>query len=250
VRTLAALSAVALAAAALGQERPRFDGSVGWSGGSFRFDSDLGGFDDRADAELFQARLEVTSARGFGGGVRFESFSSDSAAGLFRDPLQPLDPGVEARNTAVQAHFTYMLRQHRFQMPLRAGLMQNTLVLDDPIAAAPETEYRSLGPFFEVEPEVTLTRDGASAWTAYGRFGFGYGPTTVEVDNDSRDYETNSSFLYLELGARYRTGPVVLGAAFLGRYQSMDPSAVVGGQFAYGFDGGFHGVLLSVGVSF
>ena len=45
-------------------------------------------------------------------------------------------------------------------------------------------------------------------------------------------------------------GPVELGLAFLGRYQSMDQSAAVGGQFVYGFDSGFHGLLLSAGVRF
>ena len=41
-----------------------------------------------------------------------------------------------------------------------------------------------------------------------------------------------------------------LGLAFLGRYQSMDQSTAVGGQFVYGFDSSFHGLLLSAGVRF
>ena len=30
----------------------------------------------------------------------------------------------------------------------------------------------------------------------------------------------------------------------------MDQSAAVGGQFVYGFDNGFHGLMLSAGVRF
>lgn len=244
------LAALLLSAASVACQEAQLRGSVGWAGGSFRFDSDAPGLDDRADAELFHAHFEATSSRGFGGGLRYERFASDGAAGLFRDPLDPLDPGVKASNEAFQAHFTYRVQQHRFEMAVRAGLMQSKLVLDDPIAADPETDFTSFGPFFEIEPEVTLVRRGPSRWSVYGKFGFAYTPTSIDVDNDPRDYSSESMFLNLELGTRYSLGPVELGLAFLGRYQSMDQSAAVGGQFVYGFDSGFHGLLLSAGVRF
>ena len=45
-------------------------------------------------------------------------------------------------------------------------------------------------------------------------------------------------------------GPAEVGLAFVGRYQSMDASDVEAGQFIYGFDAGYEGVLLSAGVRF
>ena len=245
-----ALAALLLSATAAVSQEAQLRGSLGWAGGSLRLDSDAPGLDDRADAELFQAHFEATSSRGFGGGLRYERFSSDGVDGLYRDPLDPSDPGVKASNEAFQAHFTYLMRQHRFEMAVRAGLMQSKLVLDDPIAADPEIDFTSFGPFFEVEPEVTLVRRGRSRWSVYGKFGFAFAPTSIDADNDPRDYVSESTFLNLELGTRYRAGPVELGLAFLGRYQSMDQSSVTGGQFVYGFESGFHGLLLSAGVRF
>lgn len=248
VSTLLALTLPA--ATGLAQEGPRFGGSLGWAGGSFRLDSDLAGFDDRADAALVQLELEAVSARGFGGGLRLERFRSDGSAGLFRDRLDPLDPGIQARNGALQAHFTYLVREHRFEMPVRAGLAVGDLVLDDPLAAAQETRYASLGPFFEVEPELELGRRGAVRWSVFGQLGVGFAGVDVDVDGDPRDYSAGAASLHLELGARVRLGPAELGVAYVGRYLSIEESSVEDGQFVYGFDAGFQGVLLTAGVRF
>jgi len=250
MRTLAALSTSLLAVAAGAQDAPRFTGSLGWSGGSYRYDSELAGFDDRADAALVQLELEAVGARGLGGGLRIERSRSDGSDGLFRDRLDPLDPGVQARSATVQAHFTYLVREHRFEMPVRLGLALEELVLDDPLAAAQQTEFGTFGPFFEVEPELELSRRGAVRWSVFGQLGVGVAAADVDVDGDPRDYRSNAASLRLELGARVRIGPAELGLAVVGRYLSVDESSVEDGQFVYGFDAGFQGVLLTAGVRF
>ena len=57
--------AVSLAVTPLYAQDPSFRGSIGFSGGSYEFDSDLAGFDERADAGLFLAEFEATAANGY-----------------------------------------------------------------------------------------------------------------------------------------------------------------------------------------
>ena len=234
----------------LAAQDPLFRGSLGISGGSYRFDSDLPGFDERANAGLFQVEFEAAAANGYGGGFRFENFTSDADDGLFRVAGDPLDRGTRASGSTFQAHFTYLIRQHRFEMPLRAGLMLNGLVLEDQGEPDPETAYGSFGPFAEIEPEITLSHYGTTTWSVYGLFGFGVTGTDIEVDGDPRDYRSDSGFLNVEVGTRVAFGHVELGLALFGRYQSMDASSVEDGQFLYGFDGGYEGMLLTAGVRF
>jgi len=231
-------------------QRPLFRGGLGFSGGRYDFDSDLAGFDDDATAGLFQAEFEVVSRKGFGGGVRYEAFTTDDDEGLFRDPSNPLDRGTRATSGSFQGHFTYLIRQHRFEMPMRVGVLFNGLLLDDKGTVNPETRYASLGPFFEFEPEVTLVRSGNLRWSLYGQFGVAITGTAIDVDGDFRDYVSDSAFLNVEAGTRLAFGPAVFGLAFIGRYQSMDRSDIEAGQFVFGFDGGYEGVLLTAGVRF
>ncbi|MCK5943169.1 MAG: outer membrane beta-barrel protein [Planctomycetes bacterium] len=239
-----------LLTAPLTAQRPLFRGGIGLSGGAYNFDSDLGGFDDDATAGLFQAEFEVTSRRGYGGGLRYEAFATDDDKSLFRSPSDPNDRGTQARSASFFGHFTYRIQQHRFAMPVRVGLLFHGLVLDDQGTSNPETTYASLGPMFEIEPELTLVRAGPVRWSIYGQFGVGVAGTAIDVDGDFRDYESDSAFLNLEAGTRVAFGPAEFGLAFIGRYQSMDRSDIEASQFVYGFDAGYQGLLLTAGFRF
>tara|TARA_R110002072_G_scaffold139249_1_gene282703 strand:- start:48822 stop:49571 length:750 start_codon:yes stop_codon:yes gene_type:complete len=232
-------------------QRPvRFHGGFGVAGGTYNFDSDLAGFTDDATAGLLQAEFEVTTRRGFGGGMRYEYFTTKNDEGLFRDPNNAFDEGVQARSGTFLAHATYLISQHRFQMPMRVGLLVNGLTLDDDAAANPETSYVSVGPFFEIEPELTLLRAGPLQWSLYAQLGFGIAGTAIDVDGDFRDYDSTSGFGMVEAGTRLRVGPAEFGLAFIGRYQSMDRSDIESGSFVYGYDSDFQGVLVSAGFTF
>lgn len=247
---LLVLSASVLAGALSAQRRPHFHGSLGFAGGRYAFDSDQSGFDDDANAGLLQARFEATSSRGFGGGIRYEYLRTENDEGLFRDPGNAFDRGTEARSGTFQAHFTYRYQQHRFAMPVRIGVLVNGLVLDDEGATNPESTFVSVGPFFEVEPELTLLRSGPLRWSIYGLMGLSGAATGIDLDGDFRDYTSSSGFFMVEAGTRLRIGPGFVGLAFIGRYQSMDRSDLEGNNFIFGYDSEFEGILLSAGVSF
>ena len=245
------LSIALISAAATAQEdRPHFRGSIGIAGPSYRFDSDLAGFNDSVDAGLLQARFEFTSSRRFGGGIRIEHFATDRDEGLFRDPAVASDRGVQARNTSFLAHATFRFDQHRLTAPVRVGLLVNNLVLDDSLAADPETNYCSAGPCIEFEPELTVFRRGDVELSIYGQLGFGSGPTSIDIDGDGRDYDSWSGLAAIETGARLRLGHAQFGIAFIGRYHSMDRSDLEGNSFVYGYDSEFEGILLTAGVIF
>ena len=245
-----ALPLLLLSAELVAQRPIHFHGGFGVAGGTYNFDSDLAGFDDDATAGLLQAEFEVTSRRGFGGGFRYEYSMTENNEGLFRDVGNPFDEGTQARSGTFLAHATYLIHQHRFRMPVRVGLLINSLTLDDDGAVNPETSYFSAGPFFEIEPEVTLLHAGAFEWSIYAQLGFGVAGTSIEADGDFRDYESTSGFGMIEAGTRVHVGPANFGIAFIGRYQSMDRSDIEGGTFIYGYDSDFEGVLISAGFSF
>lgn len=232
------------------RDRPHFRGSFGAAGGNYQFDSDLAGFDDDATAGMFQGRFEYTTRRGFGGGIRYEHFRTDRDESLFRDPNNILDRGTQARSNTLFAHASFRFEQHRFAMPVRFGLMFNSLVLDDDGASNPETDYASAGPFFEFEPEIVLLHRGPLELSIYALAGFGAAGTSIELDGDFRDYDSSTGYAMIEAGTRLKVGHAQFGIAFIGRYQSMDRSDFEGNNFIYGYDAGFEGVLFTMGVTF
>lgn len=245
-----ALPLLVLSSALVAQRPVHFHGGFGVAGGTYAFDSDLAGFDDDATAGLFQTEFEVTNRRGLGGGIRFEYFVTEEDEGLFRNPSNIFDEGTQARSSTFLLHGTYLVSQHRFRMPVRIGLLINSLTLDDEGTINPETNYFSAGPFFEIEPEVTLVRAGPVRWSLYAQLGFGIAGTSIDVDGDFRDYDSASGFGMIEAGTRMRVGPANFGIAFIGRYQSMDRSDIEAGSFIYGYDSDFEGLLISAGFSF
>ena len=243
-----ALPLLVLSTALVAQRPVHFHGGFGVAGGTYNFDSDLSGFDDDATAGLLQMEFEVTNRRGLGGGIRYEYFITEEDEGLFRN--NAFDEGTQARSGTFLMHGTYLVSQHRFRMPVRIGLLINSLTLDDEGAINPETNYFSAGPFFEIEPEVTLVRAGPLRWSLYAQLGFGIAGTSIDVDGDFRDYDSASGFGMIEAGTRMRVGPANFGIAFIGRYQSMDRSDIESGSFVYGYDSDFEGLLISAGFSF
>ncbi len=228
---------------AQGRERPYFRGSLGLAGGSFDFMTDTGSLDDDTDAGLFQLEFEATSPGGIGGGIRYEGLATDDDLFVVNGT-----PPTEARSGSLFAHFTYRVEEHRFAIPIRIGLLLNGLTLEDD--AGFETTYASIGPYFEVEPELTLVRRGGFRWSLYGLLGVGAAATAIDVDQDFRDYESSTGFVGLEAGTRLRAGPAEFGVGYVGRFQSMDESDVEAGQVVLGYDADFHGVLFTFGLVF
>ncbi len=230
--------------AAQDRESPRFRVGLGLSGGQFDFDSDDSPLRGDTDAGLLRLQFEGTSRRGIGGGVRLEGIASDDD--LF------VDQGFtasEASNSTLFGHFTWRLEEHRFAMPIRLGLLLNGFELQE-VQSGAETTYSSFGPYFEIAPELTLTRSGKTNWSIYGEFGFGAAATAVDLSGDNRDYETSSGFAGVEIGTRLTFSKVEFGLAYVGRWQSADESDPEGGFVAPGYDTDYQGLLFTFALVF
>lgn len=247
MRLLAALLLPLLMNCLPAQEResgaPRWRIGFGLAGGNFDVETDRSGLDGDTDAGLFRLHFEGTSARGIGGGARFEGIGVDDD--LF-DRVGA--PGTEARQSSLFGHFTYRVESHRFAMPLRVGLLLDGLTFEE--QNGNETLFASLGPYLEVAPEVVLVRGRKVAWSLYGEFGFGIAATAIDIDGDSNDYRSATGYAGIEFGTRLHAGPVELGLAFLGRYRSMDESDPENGLVVLGNDTAFRGVVFTCSFLF
>lgn len=240
------LTAASFAGTLAAQDRPepRFHVGLGLAAGSFDFKTDGSGLDGDADAGMFRLSFEATTAKGIGGGLRLESVGTDDD--LFTGTgFAP----SEAANGTLFGHFTYRVEAHRFAMPLRVGLLLNGLTLTEN-ATDDEVTYASIGPYFEVAPEVVLVRGGKTQWSVFGEVGVGVAGTAIDVEGDSRDFESTTSFASLELGTRVLIGPIELGLSYVGRWQSMDESDPEGGTVVLGYDAEFQGGMFSFAVVF
>ncbi len=246
LRLLAIAALLALPLAAQDDSAARWRIGLGLGGGTLDFDAD-GGFGDAGDAGAFRLGFEGTSRRGFGGGLRIESFAgSDLRPGGGADDY---DVGFGS----LFGHFTYRLQQHRFAMPIRFGLLANALTLDNTTTSvSDETSFSTVGLLAEIAPEFTLVRGASSAWTLYGEFGLGGGSTMIEADGTSEDWDSTTTMSGVELGSRVYLGACELSVAYVGRWQSMDQTdpGDLGGPSLPGYDASFHGVMFGVAVVF
>jgi hypothetical protein len=208
---------LSLPLAAQDDQHARWRIALGLGAGNLDFDEDNTARDDDATAGAFRLGFEGTSGAGFGGGLRLESFAaSEMRLGAGTD----YDVGMGS----MFGHFTYRARAHRFAMPLRL--------------------------YLEAAPEFTLVRRGSTEWTLYGEAGLGSGSTMVEIDNDSREWDSSTGFAGLEFGTRLYLGVCELSAAFVSRWQSMDRTDPDGGVTLPGYDASFSGFWLGFGIVF
>lgn len=223
---------------------PRFRVGLGLGAGNFDYETDGSNLAGDTDAGFFRLHFEGTSRSGIGGGIRLESIASDDD--LFVDAGFPAS---EATMGTVFGHFTYRLQHDRFVMPMRAGLLFNGLTLEEQ-ATSNEVTFGSIGPYFEVAPELILTRSDRVQWSLFAEVGIGAGITAIDIDGDPTDYDSTTGFYGFEFGTRVLVGPVELGLSYVGRWQSMDDSDVENGVFVLGNDVDFQGVVFGVSVVF
>ena len=216
LRLLAITALLTLPLAAQDESAARWRIALGLGAGTLDYDTD-GAFGDSGSAGAFRLGFEGTSRRGFGGGLRLESFAAtDLRPGIGGDDY---DVGFGS----LFGHFTYRLKQQRFAMPIRLGPLVNVLTLDNTSSAASdEVTTTTLGLLAEVAPEFTIARGANSSWTLYGEFGLGAGDTVVEDEVNDEAWDSSSSLSGFELGSRVYLGVCELSLAYVGRWQSMD----------------------------
>jgi hypothetical protein len=247
MRFLLAIAVFAVTCPLLAQERvvpPRFRAALGFAGGELDHRTDGSPLDGDADAGLFRLQFEGTTPRGIGGGIRFEAIQSDDD--LFRD-AGFVD--TEASWSSLFAHFTYRLEARRFTMPMRIGLILNGYTLEEE-NSDDEIVYGSIGPYFELAPEIRLVGRRSFGWSLYGEVGLGAAVTGIEIEDDRNDYISDTAFFGVELGTRLHLGRFEVGAAYVGRWQSMDESDEEDGLVVFGYDADFQGLMVTFGAVF
>lgn len=240
-------SLLTLSLAAQDDHAARWRIGLGLGAGTLDFNDDLPTNGDSNAAGAFRLGFEGTSSRGFGGGLRVESFAAEDLE--FGGSTNDFDVGF----ASMFGHFTYRVQSHRFAMPVRIGPMIHVLTKDDTTSVVDDTQTHStFGVMTEIAPEFTLARRGSTTWTLYGELGLGAGGTLVERDDVDDEWDSSSVFTGLELGTRVYLGVCELSLAYVGRWQSMDESdpGDLGGPRQPGYDASFHGALLGFAVVF
>ncbi|MBL8734775.1 MAG: hypothetical protein JNN13_20530 [Planctomycetes bacterium] len=238
------ITLLAAAPLAAQDEGPRFRIGLAFGGGTFDYETDGSLLDGDTSGGLFRLEFEGHGESGLGGGLRLEGVASDDD--LFTNAgFTPR----EARESSLFGFFSWRHTQHRFAMPVRLGLLFDGLVLEDK-PTGEETTFDSVGPYFEIEPQVTLSHGDGVDWSLYGQLGFGAGFSTTEIEGDPREFESSTGFFGLEFGTRLQIASVELGLAYVGRFRSYEESDIEGGDFIFANDSSFSGLLFSFAVIF
>jgi hypothetical protein len=134
-------------------------------------------------------------------------------------------------------------------MPLRLGVIVNRLEIEAD-ATGETSDFRSVGPYVELAPEVTLASAGKTRWSLYGEGGIGWTRTRIELDAVSQKFDSSTVFVGAELGTRLAFGMFEIGLAYVGRFQHMERSDPENGSSVASFDANFQGALLSFALRF
>lgn len=236
-----------LAAQEPAQTAPRITVGVGYAGGTFEHRTEGSDLDDRTGAGLFQLHGEVTTAGGFGGGLRLEAIGTDDD--LFADSSAAGASPTEARAGSLFLHGTWAVAAPGFAMPIRLGLLIDDYRLTDQ-ATDRELDYGSTGVYLEFAPTVTLFAGEDLRWSAFAAGGIGVAATAIDADQDSRDYTSHTTRYGLEIGTRVAFGRWDVSLSGIGRWQSMAESSDEGGFAIAGYDSEFLGVQLAFGATF
>lgn len=240
-------SLLTLSLAAQDESAARWRIGLGLGFGSLDYDDDLPTSGDSNGAGAFRLGFEGTSRRGFGGGLRLESFAAEDLE--FGGATDDYDVGFGS----IFGHFTYRVQSHRFAMPVRVGPLVNVLTKDNVTTPGDDAvTCNTFGVLTELAPEFTLARSGRTTWTLYGELGLGAGSTMVERDGSDEEWDSSSVFTGLELGTRVYLGICELSLAYVGRWQSMDESdpGDLGSPREPGYDASFNGLLFGFAVVF
>lgn len=241
---LAMLALACPLTAQVGPLLPDFRVDLSFGGGSAEHHTDGSGLDGDTDAGFFRIQFEGFSDSGLGGGVRIEGWQSDDD--LFTDAGE--DP-TEATTSSLFGHFSYLLEDHRFRMPMRVGLLLHGHTLRD-TTTDDEATFTSVGPQFELGPEVFLSNAPNVKWSLYSEFGLAVAATTVEIDGDADEYDSSSWMYGFEFGSRLYLSHFELGLAYVSRGQTMDESDPEDDTVIFGYDARFDGLLFTIGAVF
>ncbi len=226
------------------REFPNFRVDLSFGAGNAEHNTEGSDLAGNTDAAFFRIQFEGISDHGFGGGARLEAWQSDD--NLFTGAGYP---ATESRTSSLFGHFTYLVAEDRFRMPVRAGLLFQGHTLRE-TDTDEEVTFSSFGPQFEVAPEWFFTNKSKFRWSIYSELSFALAGTVVEVDNVSGDFDSATWMYGFELGTRIYWRHFEFGLAYLSRGHAMDESDPNGSAVALGYDAGFDGFLFTLGATF
>lgn len=241
---LLALAAATPVAAQDEPQLPNFRVDLSFGAGNAEHNTDGSDLAGDTDAGFFRIQFEGISDAGFGGGIRIEAWQSDDD--LFTGAgYAP----TESSTSSLFGHFSFLVANGKFRMPLRAGLLLHGHLLHEQDTSE-EVTFTSFGPQFELAPELFLTDDSKVKWSVYSELGFALAATVVEVDNVPGDFDSATWMYGFEFGTRVYWRHFEFGLAYVSRGHTMDESDPNGSNVVLGYDAGFDGFLFTVGAIF
>jgi hypothetical protein len=213
----------------------KIDGGVRLGSGTIQHESSGNSLDGSVDANYFALFAEALSENDIGGGVMLQSTQSD----------QLLFSAASADDTDIFVHGTALFGDERFQLPLRFGLFYRDYELDFP---GGYTEWASIGPRIEVNPELQILASKSARWTLKGRLGAGIGATKITSGTTSQDFDSTAGMFDVGIGTRvtFPAFSAELGYLFRAtRYNESDSSDTIPST-----DSQFDGITLTVAVTF
>ncbi|MEM7199384.1 MAG: hypothetical protein AAF628_03905 [Planctomycetota bacterium] len=239
--------------------RWRFLASVG--GGVLDYEShglvSVGGtptanpFDGDGTGLLLRGRGEWFSSRHIGAGVDFQWLDGSSldSAGVGDADFTSLDLFIHGSFRA-----TY---DDDFRAPVRMGFWLNQSDFEESLSGVQfETDRTAVGVRLAAEPEWVVSWSPEREWSVFGEVAVSVGP----VDGDTTDFTPSVSFdswaslLQADVGARFRTGKLILSAGFNWRLYDAGRVEVVTGtsplQTTVGLDWDYFGGFFEIGTAF
>jgi hypothetical protein len=223
------------------------------SGVRFHFDSAFGtgrlqhltdGFTERSDstkADYYRLGFELLTKNQLGGGLRIEGVASDDDLFVASGNL-----AHKATDASVLAHFTSQFDIGRARIPIRVGLCLRSYEVEDG-PTVPEIEWRGIGPYLELEPDIPLVHGETARVSLRGRLGVGFGEAEIGTEPASRDYDGKSTSLDFAIGAHVEIGHFDLGVAYLVRRLGVESD---GGPLFSDIDVQFEGITGSLALRF
>lgn len=224
---------------------PRFVGELAIGGGRLEHHTRGSTLDDDTSAAYVRLQFEAYADRGFGGGIRIEGVGSDDdmfeSAGF---------PASEASSGEVFVYFAYRPPQLQSELPLRVGLLLHDYGLEEN-TTEDRIDFASVGIRLEAMPEVVLHESDNLRWSIYGGGSIAVGRTRIDTDPDTFEADSDTTLYGVDIGTRLRFGRHAnLGIGWVYRSQTVDRSEIVDGNFFFGIEQTFSGLLLSFGMTF
>ena len=227
------------------REHTRIRADAAFGGGKLKHSTNGSALDDSATAAYFAFGAEVIGRQNLGGGVRFQTVTSDDDLFLGGGAGTP----AQAFDSELFLHGTGVLGTEDNSFPIRFGLFFRNYTLE----AQPtgnDINWSSFGPRVEVAPDITLATTNALRWSLTSVLGFGAGVTTIDTSPATQEWDTTMVQADLALGTRLQLESLRLDLGWMWRGSRYDESDVTASTTGLEADSTFSGFTFGLGATF